>query len=200
MKIIPFKNYNITQISSPFAFSFVLHSVLCFFLFVTFNFADLNQQTIKVSLAAPSSYQSNNQKFQKEVIKLSSSHGFFSKQKNNNKSFVSKKDTSGRQNEKSKELVAAESDPVFDAEYLNNQPPIYPPIAKKNNVQGKVLLLVLVNASGEAGKIEISKSSGSEILDEAAIDAVKNWKFVPAHRGDRNFQASVFVPIEFKII
>ena len=38
------------------------------------------------------------------------------------------------------------------------------------------------------------------ILDKAAIDAVKNWKFVPAKRGDKAITKNVLVPIEFKLV
>ena len=48
--------------------------------------------------------------------------------------------------------------------------------------------------------MQISRSSGSNDLDEAALEAVKQWKFVPARRSGNLTQASVIVPVEFKII
>ncbi|PKO55172.1 MAG: energy transducer TonB, partial [Betaproteobacteria bacterium HGW-Betaproteobacteria-21] len=41
--------------------------------------------------------------------------------------------------------------------------------------------------------------SGSERLDEAARNAVSRWRFVPARQGERAIEASVLVPIIFKL-
>lgn len=62
-----------------------------------------------------------------------------------------------------------------------------------------MLLEVAVKTDGTALNIRIIQSSGSSILDEAALDAVRNWKFVPAQRNGQIVQANVIVPIEFKL-
>lgn len=65
--------------------------------------------------------------------------------------------------------------------------------------QGRVLLRVYVTADGHPGRIELSQSSGSSRLDEAAEKAVTRWRFVPARRGEREVDAWVIVPIVFKL-
>lgn len=65
--------------------------------------------------------------------------------------------------------------------------------------QGKVLLRVLVSAEGKPGKIELSSSSGSDRLDQAARAAVARWRFIPARQGDRDVETWVIVPIIFKL-
>lgn len=87
----------------------------------------------------------------------------------------------------------------FDAGYLNNPPPAYPPLARRMQEQGKVLLRVLVSAEGKPGKIELSSSSGSDRLDQAARAAVARWRFIPARQGDRDVETWVIVPIIFKL-
>lgn len=65
------------------------------------------------------------------------------------------------------------------------------------NEQGKVFLRVFINEQGQPEKIEIKQSSGYERLDEAAINTVQRWKFVP---GKRNGVAEAMwhvVPINF---
>jgi protein TonB len=89
--------------------------------------------------------------------------------------------------------------PRFDAAYLDNPPPTYPPAARRAREQGRVLLRVLVSAQGRAIDVVIAKSSGSALLDAAAIDAVRRWRFVPARRGDVAVQADVQVPIVFSL-
>jgi TonB family protein len=58
--------------------------------------------------------------------------------------------------------------------------PVYPEEAVKNNIEGKVKLKFLVDKEGGVYKILIQQSSGSEILDSAAIDYINKLKFIPA--------------------
>ncbi len=92
-------------------------------------------------------------------------------------------------------LVAAR----FDADYLHNPKPVYPPLSRRQGEEGKVLLKVRVSAKGEALEVSISKTSGFPRLDNAAIDAVTHWRFVPAKRGDETVDSSVVVPITFAL-
>jgi len=89
--------------------------------------------------------------------------------------------------------------PSFNAAYLNNPPPAYPPVARRFGEQGRIVLRVLVSAQGDAEKTEIYQSSGYARLDQAAVDAVQRWKFAPAKRGDTAVSAVVLVPIVFKL-
>jgi len=89
--------------------------------------------------------------------------------------------------------------PSFNADYLQNPAPRYPPLARRMGQQGKVVLRVLVNPGGGPAQIEVRASSGSDVLDEAALDAVRRWRFVPAKRGDQPVAAWVLVPITFTL-
>lgn len=89
--------------------------------------------------------------------------------------------------------------PNFNAGYLDNPAPLYPPLARRMGEEGRVMLRVYVEASGLPSKVEIRTSSGSERLDQAAVDAVKRWKFAPARQGDHAVPASVVVPIAFSL-
>lgn len=107
--------------------------------------------------------------------------------------------TSGPQALDATDKVAARTDPVFDAAYLQNPPPVYPSSARRSGVQGKVLLTVNVTAAGTAGNVSVASSSGHSLLDTAAMEAVRRWKFVPAKRGSEIVEAKVLVPVEFKL-
>lgn len=87
----------------------------------------------------------------------------------------------------------------FDADYLKNPAPAYPPLSRRMGEEGKVVLRVSVNAQGSADSVEIRTSSGSQRLDESAQKTVRNWKFIPAKRGDSAVQSWVLVPIIFKL-
>ena len=86
----------------------------------------------------------------------------------------------------------------FDADYLHNPAPAYPAQSRRLKEEGTVLLLVRVSAEGTPLSVEIRNSSGFERLDEAGLQAVRQWRFVPAKRGSENVAASVLVPIQFK--
>lgn len=105
----------------------------------------------------------------------------------------------GLQMENAKATSAAIMPPVFNAAYLENTPPSYPPPARRRSIEGKVLLHVEVSKDGKAESVTVLKTSGSELLDEAARLAVTAWKFVPARRGIENVSAGVTVPIVFSL-
>lgn len=89
--------------------------------------------------------------------------------------------------------------PSFGADYLHNPAPQYPNMARRKGEQGRVLLKVLVTLNGDAGNVSLVKSSGSTYLDEAAINAVKNWKFIPARSNNEAVSGYVTVPISFSL-
>ena len=86
----------------------------------------------------------------------------------------------------------------FDADYLHNPAPAYPAQSRRLKEEGTVLLLVRVSVEGTPLSVEIRNSSGFERLDEAGLQAVRQWRFVPAKRGSETVAASVLVPIQFK--
>jgi protein TonB len=89
--------------------------------------------------------------------------------------------------------------PRFDAAYLNNQAPLYPPLSRRSGEQGRVQLRVHVTPDGGASEVLLGRSSGYPRLDAAARRAVERWKFVPARRGDVAVDAWVIVPISFSL-
>ncbi len=89
--------------------------------------------------------------------------------------------------------------PRFDMAYLNNPAPDYPALSRRLGEEGRVLLRVLVDAKGLAQQVEIKASSGSRRLDQAATEAVKKWRFIPAKRGNQPIVGWALVPINFQL-
>jgi protein TonB len=89
--------------------------------------------------------------------------------------------------------------PRFDADYLDNPKPHYPPLSRRMGEQGRVVLRVHVAPDGAAGEVLLHASSGSPRLDESALVTVRRWKFVPARRGAEAVAAWVLVPIAFTL-
>jgi len=97
----------------------------------------------------------------------------------------------------------AESDawPPKDADaiprYGDNALPTYPPLARLRGYQGVAVLFVEVLADGRVGQVGIKRSTGHEILDRTALEAVRSWKFEPGRREGRPVTMSVAVPVRF---
>ena len=93
----------------------------------------------------------------------------------------------------------AVSPPDYRAAYLNNPAPPYPRAARRSGDQGTVTLRVRVSAEGAPAQVELDRSSGSNLLDAAALEAVKRWRFAPARRGSEPIEAWVIVPVVFRL-
>lgn len=94
---------------------------------------------------------------------------------------------------------APDSLPHLNAAYLNNPAPNYPPESRNLGEQGKVLVKALVDPQGHVAELSVRKTSGYPRLDQAALNSVKNWKFVPAQRNGENVAAWVLVPVLFDL-
>ena len=84
-------------------------------------------------------------------------------------------------------------------DYNLNPKPKYPKAARKRGYEGEVKLKVLVLENGRVGKIEVTRPSGYKILDESALEAVKNWIFVPGKENGKEISSWVTVPITFQL-
>jgi TonB family protein len=83
-----------------------------------------------------------------------------------------------------------------------NRPPRYPPDALRKRIEGTVLLKVEVRPTGETGAVDVARSSGHRSLDDAAVEAVRKWRFRPAtDAAGAVVQTSsvVTLPVEFVI-
>lgn len=89
--------------------------------------------------------------------------------------------------------------PRFGGAELSNPPPRYPYLARRRGQEGRVLLRVRVSSAGDAAAVSIRRSSGYRLLDDAAVEAVREWRFVPASRGESPVAGTVDVPITFKL-
>jgi len=88
---------------------------------------------------------------------------------------------------------------LIHPKYAENPKPLYPREARKKGFQGEVVLKVEVLSNGLVGQVEVKKSSGHEILDRSALSAVKQWKFLPAKRGEIAIASWVNIPVKFQL-
>ncbi len=95
--------------------------------------------------------------------------------------------------------VVLDAEPDYKADYLNNPRPPYPMVARRMGYHGKVVLDVEVLAEGKAGDVKLHQSSGYDILDNAALQTVKTWRFTPARRFGQAVTQRFLVPIKFSL-
>jgi protein TonB len=87
--------------------------------------------------------------------------------------------------------------PSSDADYLSNPKPPYPPMSKRLNEQGKVVVRVLISSTGQPLKAELKQSSGYDRLDQSALATVMKWRYVPGKRNGVAEDMAFNVPITF---
>lgn len=74
----------------------------------------------------------------------------------------------------------------------------YPEQAKKKNIEGKVLVKILVDENGNIDATNVIKGIGYG-CDEAAEKAARSCKFTPAKKDGKNVKAQVVLPVQFKL-
>lgn len=77
--------------------------------------------------------------------------------------------------------------------------PPYPVVARRNGYQGRVVVRLEVAADGRATGAEVLQSSGYDVLDQSAVDTLRDWKLEPALAGGRPVPGSVNVPVRFRL-
>ena len=65
---------------------------------------------------------------------------------------------------------------------IHNPPPEYPALAVRRRWEGSVVVGFEVRPDGTCADVGIVQSSGHAVLDEAAVRAVREWRFKPAVR------------------
>ena len=76
---------------------------------------------------------------------------------------------------------------------------VYPEAAKKDGLSGKTFVQVLVNPEGRVELAEIANGSGSELLDQDALEGVRQFTFTPGEKDGQAVATVVMLPVAFKL-
>lgn len=76
--------------------------------------------------------------------------------------------------------------------------PKYPAILKQAGIEGDVDVTVTINEQGQIQKIDASNASDPRFIP-AAMEAVRQWEFAPATKGDVPIKAEVTIPFRFRL-
>ncbi len=75
---------------------------------------------------------------------------------------------------------------------------VYPEIAKRAGVQGRVFVKAYVDETGKVNKVELIRGIGAG-CDEAAMKAVHSTMFKPGKQRGKPVKVQVTVPVLFKL-
>jgi TonB family protein len=90
--------------------------------------------------------------------------------------------------------VAVDKEPTL----LKKVEPVYPELAKKAGLEGKVWVKILVDTEGKPKQVVILKSD-SDVFNQVAVDAANQFLFTPAYLKDKPVSVWVSVPFKFKL-
>lgn len=89
-------------------------------------------------------------------------------------------------------------EPVYVMGSPQNPEPDYPFVARKFEWEGVVRIGVDVSASGQPQQVEVLHSSGHSVLDQTALETIRDqWLFQPARQNGIAVPAKVVVPVQF---
>jgi protein TonB len=83
---------------------------------------------------------------------------------------------------------------------IHQAKPRYPDLPRRAGIEGQAVIKALVDIDGSVMDAQILKSSGNQMLDEAALAAARQWKFSPAKQRDKYVRVYVSIPINFKLV
>jgi protein TonB len=106
-----------------------------------------------------------------------------------------KKQESPKEEKTAPERAAVISSPV-PASRIS---PVYPRSARRKGHEGTAVVEIEISENGEVLESRIASSSGHGELDSAALDAVKNAKFVPAKKDGERIRGTLRLPVDFKL-
>lgn len=80
-----------------------------------------------------------------------------------------------------------------------NRAPDYPEPLRRARIEGTAWIHAVIEADGRVSGASVARSSGSDALDEAALAAVRTWRFEPALENGSAVQSEADLPIVFRL-
>jgi periplasmic protein TonB len=86
---------------------------------------------------------------------------------------------------------------VTAASILNQTKPVYPPLARQARIQGSVILHAIIDKDGRVAQLEVV--SGHPLLVQAALDAVKQWRYKPTQLNGDPVEVDTTITVTFSM-
>ena len=89
------------------------------------------------------------------------------------------------------------SSDLQQAKLVSNPMPVYPVLARRGRVEGTVRLTATISKDGSVEKVETV--SGHAILEQAAVEAVRRWKYRPTVLNGEPVEVVTTIDVVFKL-
>ncbi len=99
------------------------------------------------------------------------------------------------ESDKASKFFAFDEPPVL----IKKVAPRYPELARQAGIDGTVMLRVLVNEKGKVIRVSVLHSDVTPAMDQAAMEAVKKFRFKPARQRMKPVKAFMAIPIVFRL-
>ena len=86
---------------------------------------------------------------------------------------------------------------VQEAKLINQVKPVYPPLARQARIQGVVKLRAIISKEGTIQQLEVV--AGPPLLIQAAVDAVRQWRYKPTLLSDEPVEVETFIDVIFSL-
>lgn len=98
-------------------------------------------------------------------------------------------------------LATTDAFEPFDAppSVIESAPPEYPEEAKSQGLEGTVRVRVVVGVDGLVESVAVVESTAKPILEQAALETAKKYRFNPATRDGDPVRSTVVVPFRYKL-
>lgn len=94
--------------------------------------------------------------------------------------------------------ISSETPGVTPPVSLETVPPAYPEPARRAHVEGVVILEAIIGADGTVRDVRVLRAA-SPLLDPAALEAVRHWRYRPARIGERLVPVYLNVVVTFSL-
>lgn len=81
-----------------------------------------------------------------------------------------------------------------------NPAPVYPALARRQGWEGTVIVRAFVQMDGLPIQVVVEKGSGHKVLDNAALETIRQWKFKPVGQGPRAQGSWIEIPVRFALV
>ena len=77
--------------------------------------------------------------------------------------------------------------------------PIYPEIAQEAGIEGTVYVQAFIDEKGRVKEVSVVKGIPNTGLDEAAMEAIRKTRFIPAKQRERAVGVYISIPVNFRL-
>ena len=108
-------------------------------------------------------------------------------------------ESEAREKASAREKAAAQRPRDREAALVSQPVPSYPPDAYRAREEGTVVVEARIDELGNASDVSVVSRSGSRLLDRAAMNEVRKWKFSPAIKDGKTVASNIQVPVDYRM-